>query len=72
MQSHQTPTRPVGTVASKPLLTVSELSRHLHVSPRTLRNWCQLGRIPHLRLEGNIRFDRHEIALWLDGQRHGA
>ncbi len=47
------------------LLTVAEVAAMLHVSPKTIYMWCDLRIIPHIRLNGAIRFDLAEIEQWL-------
>ncbi|MDQ3157300.1 MAG: helix-turn-helix domain-containing protein [Actinomycetota bacterium] len=60
------PTVPEG--ADKGLLTVTQLAAYLSVSDKTLRQWVAQNKIPHGRLENNIRFDRDQIQEWLDSR----
>jgi excisionase family DNA binding protein len=47
------------------LLTVTQVSKMLNVSPKTVYLWCDLHIIPHYRLGGSIRFDLDEIKAWV-------
>ena len=47
------------------LLTVTQVSKMLNVSPKTTYLWCDLHIIPHYRLRGSIRFDLDEIKAWV-------
>ena len=49
------------------MLTVTEVSRLLHVHPNTLRRWSNDGRIRAYRItpRGDRRFEREEIARFL-------
>ena len=49
------------------MLTVSEVSRLLHVHPNTLRRWSNNGRIRTYRItpRGDRRFKREDIARLL-------
>lgn len=51
------------------LLTVAEVAALLHVSPKTLYAWVAAGKFPALKLNGALRFRRHEVEAFL--QRHG-
>lgn len=51
-------------------LTVKELAEWLGVSQPTIRAWCDKGRLPHFKLEGNIRFVPDEIENWLQARYH--
>lgn len=48
-----------------PLLTAKELSEILKVSPRTIREWARRNIIPHMKLNGAVRFDEKQIQTWL-------
>jgi len=53
------------------LLTVPELAFRLNVHPKTLYSWTELGKIPHYKINGSVRFDFHDIQRWLDAcKRH--
>jgi len=51
---------------SKPgLINVTELSHILGLHPVTVREWAREGRLPHVRVGYNIKFDRQRIADWI-------
>ncbi len=49
------------------ILTVKELSTLIKVKDKTLYQWAELGQIPHLKLNGCLRFDLDDIKKWLAG-----
>lgn len=49
---------------SFPLLSVNEVSSILSVHPKTIYRWTVSDRIPHLRINGLIRFRKNEIEAW--------
>jgi excisionase family DNA binding protein len=49
---------------SQPLLSVKEVSSFLSVHPKTLYKWTDEGKIPHLKINGLIRFKKKEIEDW--------
>jgi predicted DNA-binding transcriptional regulator AlpA len=51
------------------LWTVKDLSQHLKVKPSTLYAWAAKGMLPSVNLNGLIRFDPAEIAVWLQNLR---
>jgi len=51
------------------LITVKELSEFLAVKPKTLYQWAELQQIPHLKLNGCLRFDLDDIAAWIKSCR---
>jgi DNA-binding transcriptional MerR regulator len=56
--------------AASPLLRTREAARIVNLTPRTLREWRRRGVGPtFLRLPGGIRYDRHELAEWLERHR---
>lgn len=54
------------------LLTVKELSQTLNVKEKTIYQWVELEQIPHIRLNGTIRFDLEDISAWLQGCKKDA
>ena len=48
-----------------PLLTVKDISQHLQVKAKTIYQWCALGQVPHIRLNGSLRFDIGDIEAWV-------
>lgn len=47
------------------LLTVKNLSNLIGVKEKTLYQWAELGQIPHVKLNGCLRFDFSEIEEWI-------
>jgi len=47
------------------LLTVRDISSLLHVKEKTLYQWAEMGQIPHLKLNGCLRFDLEDIQKWI-------
>ena len=48
------------------LWDVKELSLFLKIKPSTLYSWVAQAKIPHVRVNGLIRFDRKAIDRWLE------
>ena len=48
------------------MLTVSQVSRMLNIKPSTIYSWVGLGKIPHFRIHGLIRFDPQDLGKWVD------
>jgi len=46
---------------SQKLLTVKDLSSFLHVHPKTVYKWKALGKIPFVKLNREIRFERSDL-----------
>ncbi len=53
----------------QPLLKISEVSSFLHVHPITVYKWARKGKIPYLKINGLIRFDKSEIGEWKDKKK---
>lgn len=51
------------------LLRPDELAKALGVAQVTVYSWVRRGVIPHLKLEGVVRFDPDEIGEWLRDRR---
>jgi len=47
------------------LLTPKELSEWLQIKTATVYKWTHIGFIPHIKIGGNIRFNRIQIERWL-------
>lgn len=54
------------------LLTVEEVATRLGVTVRHIRQLVFERRIPYLKWGRLVRFDPHELDVWLDGARHDA
>lgn len=54
------------------LLTARELAGLLGLSPATVLDWHEAGRIPSFKLPtGPVRFRASEVETWLEGCRRG-
>jgi excisionase family DNA binding protein len=47
------------------LIDIKALSEILSVKSSTLYQWVELGKIPHYKLNGAVRFKQDEILDWL-------
>jgi excisionase family DNA binding protein len=47
------------------LVGVREVSEMLSVKPKTLYQWAELAQIPHVKMNGCLRFDLADIAEWI-------
>lgn len=50
-------------------LNVDEVAGWLGVSSTTVRDWVFKRRIPFLKINGSVRFDRDELISWTNSQR---
>jgi len=53
------------------LLTVKEVSEMLCAKPTTVYAWAEQGIIPHLKLNGLLRFLEDDIFHWIALQKKG-
>jgi excisionase family DNA binding protein len=51
---------------SKPYLTLKEAASVLHMSHRTLQNWCRLGKIPCRRIGNRYELSRRTVNMMMD------
>jgi excisionase family DNA binding protein len=54
------------------LIAPEELAGGMRVARVTIYQWVRRGVIPHLKLEGVVRFDPEEIVAWLKSKRQAA
>jgi excisionase family DNA binding protein len=47
------------------IVTIKELSELLKVKPKTLYQWAELRQIPHVKMNGALRFEMDDIIEWL-------
>jgi excisionase family DNA binding protein len=59
-------------LASGDLISPVELAAALKVARVTVYQWVRRGVIPHLKLEGCVRFDPQEVQAWLESKRRAA
>lgn len=55
-------------VVDRDIMTMEEVANWLHVAPRTLRHWAEVGEIPACRVGKLWRFRRKDLEEWLRGQ----
>ena len=59
-------------LAAGDLISPEELAAALKIARVTAYQWVRRGVIPHLKLEGVVRFDPEEIEAWLKSKRRAA
>src|SRR5262245_5734951 len=52
------------TMTNQKFLTVENLAKQLQVSPKTIYKLCNERKVPHLWIEGKIRFCPEQIKWW--------
>lgn len=52
-------------------LNVAELSKLIRLSKTTIYDLVAQKKIPHIRIQGRIVFDREKIKSWMDAQSKG-
>jgi excisionase family DNA binding protein len=52
--------------SAKEMLTVTEVSEWLRVSPRTIYRLLSVREIPALRIGKKWRFNRQQVAQWIE------
>jgi excisionase family DNA binding protein len=57
------------TAGEHPMLKVSEVAGRLNVSANTVYRLADTGRIPVVRIGGQLRFDPVDLEAWLLAQR---
>ncbi|MCX5888261.1 MAG: helix-turn-helix domain-containing protein [Deltaproteobacteria bacterium] len=67
LETNQTTRRPSlkELLSRGDLISPEELAAALRVARITTYKWASRGVIPHLKLEGVVRFDPQDIAAWL-------
>ncbi|WP_073343372.1 helix-turn-helix domain-containing protein [Bacteroides congonensis] len=51
-------------------LTNKDVCQMLHISPRTLQDWRDTGKIPFIRIKGKILYPQSEILKLLESNCH--
>lgn len=54
------------------LIAPEELAAGMRVARITVYQWARRGVIPHLKIEGVIRFDPADLLPWLESKRKAA
>jgi len=55
--------------SAKEYLTCPELAAYLKLSVGTVRNWVHKDKVPYLKVNGAVRFDRAKIDAWMSGRQ---
>lgn len=55
----------------KGMLTAPQLAELLGFHPKYIYEISREGHLPSYQIRGAVRFDPHEIAVWLDQRRRG-
>jgi predicted DNA-binding transcriptional regulator AlpA len=55
-----------GFEALPDMLTAKDLEAVMQIDRKTIYAYVQLGRIPYVRIESNVRFPKHRIVRWLE------
>ena len=48
------------------ILTAKELEAFLRIDRKKIYCYVQRGLIPHMRIESNVRFSKHQVQRWLE------
>lgn len=59
-------------LASGDLIAPEELAAGLRVARVTVYSWVRRGAIPHLKIEGSVRFEPERIKKWLESKQNEA
>ena len=54
------------TKPTREIMDVKQMANYLSISEYTLREWVRLKRIPHHKVNKQIRFKKSKIDRWLD------
>lgn len=52
------------------LIPAKLLRNKLNLTPRTIIEWAQAGKIPHVKINNRIRFSPEMIDQWLEKNTH--
>jgi excisionase family DNA binding protein len=53
------------------VLTAQQVADLIKVKPVTIYSWASAGKIPHIRIDKVVRFDKEEVLRWfLEHQRN--
>jgi len=55
-----------------PLMTARQVADWLNISPATVLDWYEAGRLPGFKLGRAVRFDRAALEAWLSEQKRAA
>ena len=62
------PGRAARRIVDHDIMTLEEVADWLHVAPRTLRHWAEVGEVPAFRVGKLWRFRRKNLEEWLREQ----
>ena len=60
---HNSPPAAGATIGE--LLTVDDVAGLLKARSKTIRQWVYQGKIPSLKINGLLRFSRHQLDSWI-------
>ncbi|MCK5493535.1 MAG: helix-turn-helix domain-containing protein [Candidatus Omnitrophica bacterium] len=50
----------------KRYLSIPELAKYIGVRKTTLYYWVYMNKMPHVKINGLIKFEKQEIVSWID------
>jgi excisionase family DNA binding protein len=53
------------------IMSISQAAEYLDISEYTLREWARMRKIPHMKVNGSIRFRKSKLDRWMDRQEIG-
>lgn len=63
------PERAVACFEGMRLLSVKQVAEIINIKPSTIYAWAELGKIPHVKLNGTLRFRLEDIQSWIEGNQ---
>lgn len=63
------PERAVACIEGMRLLSVKQVAEIINIKPSTIYAWAELGKIPHVKLNGTLRFRLEDIQSWIEGNQ---
>jgi excisionase family DNA binding protein len=52
----------------KSLLTVSDVSKILNISEKTVRRWIKAGKLTYIKMGSEIRFKPEHLEEWIEAR----
>jgi len=52
-------------------IDIEEVSKIALVKPKTVYSWVETDRIPHVKLNGAVRFIKEDILRWIESCKRG-
>jgi excisionase family DNA binding protein len=60
-----------GGAPVREIMSIAQAAEYLDISEYTLREWTRLRKIPHMKVNGSIRFRKSKLDRWMDRQEIG-